>query len=586
MFLLYPLHWFDSAAIPLVDPEFVPLPIHFVVDPGEQWSDDAVVVEVSEEAELLRQYLDVADIAIPIRSVPPSLTSSQCPTTDGTSSEASEKRTASWSELARAASVDSEDGLGTGSACGRKEKRPGSLKERKMDGKLMELANGIDDVTASGKTSTLSNKNKLPRQVQSVARSFGSLGRSFRKKLKKNFTSITRAMKQTDKTETKAIQRRGATTTDGAEVQGGVASGDDVLSAKDRSCIACARLLHRRQDYQEEMVRNYLADAAERFRAECEKHSAADGSDGRRSSLMVQCINAGCNGKAGSSTCYLCNDCFERQRQDEMDRKHSGSPLQAANFQSDGRQSNVETVGCLPPAYGRQMDATNLQLQQPGGFVATSATFYIGTAVGDSPIRSRMVARQPDDAKITGCSVNEVQPRYAATAVMAPDVRPCHGLAPSDGQLRYGSPVKELSPRYASPVRLMTGVLPRSSNAGGGSQDGLHTTSAYSSIYDRPSHHAVSDFNSSSRVPLCNASPLTIEFQTDGGRQYSPRKKFEAQLEEDLSDLQKVAEVDHPTAPDVAWKLSANYPIETLPIYKYTTNGFVSPRRFDGGDYI
>ena len=149
--------------------------------------------------------------------------------------------------------------------------------------------------------------------MQSMARSFGSLGRSFRR-LRKNITRIAR--RSTLKHANKTVQ-----TVALAEHNHLVAN-----CSANQNCILCAALLHRRQPYQEDMVRNYLATAAERFKSECEKQQTAivdrlNGSSAHDPSTVntkTSCVNAGCEGAGDASTAYLCAACFERQQREEI----------------------------------------------------------------------------------------------------------------------------------------------------------------------------------------------------------------------------------------------------------------------------
>jgi len=291
-----------SAAIPLVDSDFNLLPVHFVVDPGLSWNGIDCFDDEDLDA-LLKQYLDVQLIAIPgaeascaesdshVNGDVPAPTSVAVPKAD------------SWNELTHAASDDSEDTGCANFIIMHRERRRGSTKERK--------GNGATDSEAGSKSSTLS-RAKLPVTMQSMARSFGSLGRSFRR-LRKNITRIARrgTLKCIDKP---------------ASISTSIEHSHVVANyLTNQNCILCAGLLHRRQPYQEEMVRNYLVSAAERFKCECEKQQTALIDRLNTSSVhyasavnKTSCVNTGCEGVGDSSTAYLCATCFEHQQREEI----------------------------------------------------------------------------------------------------------------------------------------------------------------------------------------------------------------------------------------------------------------------------
>lgn len=289
-----------SAAIPLVDSDFNLLPVHFVVDPGSSWN--GIDCFDNEDLDiLLKQYLDVQMIAIPGTEASGTESDSHVSGDVSTPASVAVTKAESWNDVTQAASDDSED---TGCAHfiipHHSDKHRGSTKDKK--------ANGAGDCEAGSKSSTLS-RNKLPVTVQSVAHSFGSLGRSFRR-LRKNITRIARrsALKHGDKPAPVATLAEHSHLVSGCSTN--------------QNCILCAGLLHRRQAYQEEMVRNYLVSAAERFKRECEKQqtTVSDRPNGDASAIHTKtsCVNAGCEGAGDASTAYLCTACFERQQREEI----------------------------------------------------------------------------------------------------------------------------------------------------------------------------------------------------------------------------------------------------------------------------
>jgi len=275
----------------LVDSEFSLLPVHFVVDPGLSWNG-IDCFEKEDLDTLLRRYLDIQMIAVPGAETPSVENGGDMP-----AEAAPPPNVGSWNELAHATSDDSEETGCVSFVILHHERR----KDRRT--------NGAADGEPGSKSSTLS-RTKIPISVQTVARSFGSLGRSFRR-LRKNITRIARrgTLKRVDRPSAAA-----SALSDHASPN----------YSPSQNCILCAGLLHRRQPYQEEMVRNYLVSAAERFKRECEKHQATlvDWLNGSTAAAPVgtktSCVNAGCDGAGDASTAYLCAACFERQQREEI----------------------------------------------------------------------------------------------------------------------------------------------------------------------------------------------------------------------------------------------------------------------------
>uniref|UniRef100_A0AAG5D211 ubiquitinyl hydrolase 1 n=1 Tax=Anopheles atroparvus TaxID=41427 RepID=A0AAG5D211_ANOAO len=197
----------------------------------------------------------------------------------------------------------------------------------------------VSSMTTSNQSIGASNskdagsKSKAAKQLQSVAKQFGSIGKSMSRKLRKNIGSITRI----------------------GSKHGGLAGNMGVTSKKNeahdknsfrgeypRFRIICAQLNSRRHEYQEEMIKNYLESAQERFLeaervrdrkemegrkyvtqagheqhnheyddVECDvsliDHPEADGSE------LVNCINGGCLHYGTAATSYMCLECYEMQ---------------------------------------------------------------------------------------------------------------------------------------------------------------------------------------------------------------------------------------------------------------------------------
>lgn len=151
------------------------------------------------------------------------------------------------------------------------------------------------------------NKSKAAKQLQSVAKQFGSIGKSMSKRFKKNIGSITTKMAKNQKKT--------------------LTSGNSVVNIA-KSKLLCAELRAKRHEYQEEMVRNYLEFAQERFLKSQSDKEKQERERQHFENLKLQeqaylegslnCINPGCDQFGTALTSYMCADCYEKQRNDEI----------------------------------------------------------------------------------------------------------------------------------------------------------------------------------------------------------------------------------------------------------------------------
>ena len=309
-----------------MDPSFQLLPLHFVVDvgPNFQWGRDESDPQklknltLSEESifDLLKTYLNVVQVPIP-KHTPAVLHRQDTGNTD------SELETHSNS-----GSVESDEGTNSTSSSG-------SSKE----------------------------KSKMAKQMQTVAKQFGSIGKTMSKKLKKNFGSISKAVKQMNlnqaeenvKNNEKSVRREdgGVGALDGGGHSGhplGEGFVHNVINnvtfemLGNKESILCAKLSHKRADYQQEMIKNYLHSAHERFEVDRQlKRQKADDvrmkvnlvkNEADKNKSQMKCINAGCNMYGTAATSYLCSSCYSHQKQQAMDlaRLPPGGTLQQQPF--------------------------------------------------------------------------------------------------------------------------------------------------------------------------------------------------------------------------------------------------------------
>lgn len=145
-------------------------------------------------------------------------------------------------------------------------------------------------------------------KLQSVAKQFGSLGRSVSKKIKKNIGSIT---KLGGKKDHKFPNINTMTPTLG----GGYVNG--------RYRFLCAQLRAKRHDFQEEMIKNYLDCAYQRYLLQSKDPKPKDHfvnsatSNKVADDRIVHCINTDCDNFGTEKTSFLCLSCYEKQKQRE-----------------------------------------------------------------------------------------------------------------------------------------------------------------------------------------------------------------------------------------------------------------------------
>jgi OTU domain-containing protein 7 len=262
---------FPPALIPLIDFENILLPIQFCIDPGEHfsWRDydgregNWALTEV-EHIALLKEYLEVC-YASPDPSPDVDIYE------DYPSDEDYDKKM-----LDIAINLNNEENGLTGGSSSSPEfegcsKNPGQSKSKSA-------------------------------KLQNVAKQFGSIGKSMSKKIKKNIGSITKFGKQSGT----CIKFPNSPSTSTPTLGGGYVNG--------KYRLLCAQLKSKRHDYQEEMIRNYLDCAHERFMQENTAVTSKDVTDSRG---IVQCINSDCENYGTEDTSWMCLSCYEKQKQRE-----------------------------------------------------------------------------------------------------------------------------------------------------------------------------------------------------------------------------------------------------------------------------
>lgn len=202
----------------------------------------------------------------------------------------------------------------------------------------IEIVLHNDDTTIPSNEALANGKSKAAKQLQSVAKQFGSIGKSMSKKIKKNIGSIAKIGNSNHQSSTSSKS------SNKLPLMSSTASTQSFNSKR----ILCAQLKAQRYEYQEEMIRNYLECAQNRFidneKTKALRQTTSDSttttttttSNGTIASLdkvdaidesaTTCCINAGCQNFGTAATSYMCSDCFEKQRQQEMNSHFDQPP--------------------------------------------------------------------------------------------------------------------------------------------------------------------------------------------------------------------------------------------------------------------
>uniref|UniRef100_A0A182JP43 ubiquitinyl hydrolase 1 n=1 Tax=Anopheles christyi TaxID=43041 RepID=A0A182JP43_9DIPT len=319
------------ALIPLVDETNQLLPIQFCIDPGKDFnwreydgSDGNWILTDREHIALLKEYLDIVH-ATSIESPDDEIYY------DDYSDDEYEKKIAEG-EIVFTSDENYNHNVGTASSS-TVATTASSTASHVGGGTIASMTASNQSLPGGGSGKDAGSKSKAAKQLQSVAKQFGSIGKSMSRKLRKNIGSITRI---------------GSKSSHSGSSTGGASSKKSQFNDKSnfrteypRFRILCAQLKSRRHEYQEEMIKNYLECAQERYlevekirdRKEIERltkyvaevgqlhreHEEYPGDgEGPELSQMdrgepVNCINAGCLNYGTAATSYMCLECYEMQ---------------------------------------------------------------------------------------------------------------------------------------------------------------------------------------------------------------------------------------------------------------------------------
>ena len=223
----------------MVDPNFDLLPIHFPIDPGEKvsWKSheknpQPVELALDERLLMLQHYLELERLPIthPV----------ELEDTEGID----QKSCGSYESDQSDVSSCGGGVVGGGSSSSGSAIVGSNIKEKKKDPR----------------------EKRMSQQMQTVAKQFGSIGKSMGKKLKKNF-SIGKSGKPLPPEISEKLSRPPC-------VGGGVTQSTkltiSIAMLLERDKVLCARLSTNKTAVQGELIENYLSNARKRFEKEVE----------------------------------------------------------------------------------------------------------------------------------------------------------------------------------------------------------------------------------------------------------------------------------------------------------------------------
>ena len=202
-----------------------------------------------------------------------------------------------------------------------------------------------------------------------VAKQFGSIGKSMSKKLKKNFGTIAKMTRNNSQKKNSGAENYAPSGT----IRQTTKLNSNLVS-RTQDYILCAELhTEKRHEYQEEMVRNYLHSARKRFErdkdlklkqaVECRQKEELKLKELAQFEGPSSCINPGCDRYGTAVTSYMCKDCFEHQREQELTSNvESCAPrygIGKSRFYTESDLNSHNAVSRLPSTrVGNNVDQT------------------------------------------------------------------------------------------------------------------------------------------------------------------------------------------------------------------------------------
>lgn len=359
--------------IPLTDAEHELLPIQFSVDPGEQfvWGRDEhsphiahrLTLAPRDRLGLLKEYLDVVTVPLP-NAVVPAEENGELTEPEGSS----------------------------------------PLEEEEIERRLSEVDLDCDENVLSSSSDSGIYRSKAAKQLQSVAKQFGSIGKSMSKKLKKNLGSITKM------TRNNSLKKKPQVNNTGLVRQAAKLPGSGTALHTMQDHILCA-VLHteKRHEYQEEMVHNYLQSARARFERDKEFKSRQAEERRRKDEIRLQelaategpslCINPGCSMYGTALTSYMCTSCYNKQKEQEQEIANNpaiiNSPVMSRAYDSNVRYGAGRSRFYAESDSTSHELASRIPLSRAGSntdqtLYLSKSTFYNDCKVPGSPALSRL----------------------------------------------------------------------------------------------------------------------------------------------------------------------------------------------------
>lgn len=299
------------------------LPLQFIVDPGEDvcWTKDEhnaefirkVSLSDKKKLEVIEKYLDISYIKLGSKSDD----KTEPPTVVKSFKHHLEKSVTLPSNFEFGTVKDELAKLDVAASEAAATTSPSSVKSDQSDS-----ASEKDTLKNSG-------KSRAARHITLIGRRFGSLGRSFSKKIRRNLSSIARRGSSFRSKLSLAGERHLSQHGDSnAQISdAGAADSEELstlLNANDTLIVAMFRT-EKRHGYHEEMIRNYMNTARLRFlKTQREKKDASSSSSSSSSSTAngsdhyaAPCVNAGCKNYGTAATSYLCSSCLSEQREQQ-----------------------------------------------------------------------------------------------------------------------------------------------------------------------------------------------------------------------------------------------------------------------------